>query len=193
LCDVATPAEQCPAGTDLSGVWFNNVTDTAAVCDIADGGNPATNLQAQCIKCADLAATAQGALQQTSEALIGTNTTNVFTVCNVTDNEDPRPAFADLVEDIPPGQFGPVNASFDECLDNAGINPGNGTSTIVTPIQTQSTMLQEKSFTTNVKPESGISTFSPPSIPSVQSQGTGDLTAMEKITKLKQQWLDNLS
>ena len=97
--------------------------------------------------------------------MIGNTTANVFTACDVEDNEDPRDAFDDLLDAFLLSQplEEPVNFAFDRCLDNAEVNPGNGTSTI----QGQSIALQEKSFTTNVVPEAGISTFSSPS-----AQGT---------------------
>jgi hypothetical protein len=41
-----------------------------------------------------------------------------------------------------------IAANFDRCLDNAGVNPGNGT---ITTMQ-----LQENSLTTNVQPQGGI-------------------------------------
>jgi hypothetical protein len=54
-------------------------------------------------------------------------------------------------------------------------------------LQVGASSLQEKSFTTNVMPEAGIPTSSSPS---AQSQETGDLSALDKITKLKQQWME---
>jgi hypothetical protein len=188
LCNAATPAEQCPSGTDLAGVFFNSTLPGAeAVCNQADG---VTQFETQCLKCADLAAlnAAQGGFnraQESADQLIGNLTDNVFTICAADNIPDATAAFNATItgaqEDEP-------EDSFAECLNNAAAVSGNGAQ-----LQSQMNSLQENSYTTNVRPESGISTFSPPSIPSVQSQGTGDLTAMEKITKLKQQWLDLLS
>ncbi|MFB5600672.1 MAG: hypothetical protein ACE5SW_10650 [Nitrososphaeraceae archaeon] len=37
LCDAATPAEQCPEGTDLEGVWVVDA-DAEGACDVEAGG-----------------------------------------------------------------------------------------------------------------------------------------------------------
>jgi hypothetical protein len=120
-----------------------------------------TNLEAQCLKCADLAALVSGGnnigqVQGAANLLIGNTTgganrVNIFTVC---DDADPRPAFNALGEPLA------VETTFDRCLDNAGINPGNGTLTTMMQAQPSSLQaLQENSLTTNVKPEAEISSF----------------------------------
>jgi hypothetical protein len=50
--------------------------------------------------------------------------------------------------------------------------------------QSLASSLQKNTLTTNVIPEGGIPTFS-----SHSSQGTEDLSALEKTTKLKEQWM----
>jgi hypothetical protein len=117
---------------------------------------------------------------------------NVFTVCNAEGDQDDE--LRDLLEEeflpepeqeIPPDVVNEVVEDFEECLFSAALNPGTGDS----ELQAQALSLQEDSLTTNVKPEAGISTFSAPTI----AQGTEeDLSALEKTTKLKQQWLDLL-
>ena len=74
---------------------------------------------------------------------------------------------------------------------------GNGS--IKSMLQAQASLLHENSLTTNAKPEAGISAFSektfpsPFSPPSISATGdSSELTATEKITKLKQQWLELL-
>jgi YVTN family beta-propeller protein len=75
-------------------------------------------------------------------------------------------------------------APFDEGTDSNG--------SLGSIIPAQASLLQENSLTTNAKPEAEIHTFSekmsPPSVPA-----TGDSSAaLEKIDKLKKQWLDLL-
>jgi hypothetical protein len=200
LCFAATPAVQCPSTTDLRGIWVNP-SETAS-CNISPADiTIEENPQAQCLKCADLAIHFSGnnAEQPIADALIGSTTTNLFTVCQAT---NPRPGFNLLIPGGCPGAGGActpaidtdVEAAFDECLDNAAVMPGTepraGDPVVA---------LQENSLTTNVKPEAEISTFSekmsPPSFfPPTIAQGTDKSSsdALEKMTKLKQQWLDLL-
>jgi hypothetical protein len=138
----------------LAGVFVNRTTTD---CDF--DVSITTNLQAQCLKCADLAALVSGGnnigqVQTAANLLIGNatggvNRVNVFTVC---DDADPRPAFNALGEPLA------VETTFDRCLDNAGINPGNGTSTATMLALPSSSLqaLQENSLTTNVQPEAEI-------------------------------------
>jgi len=129
--------------------------------------NLTRSLQAQCLKCADLtgliAVPASGGASptpsQVANALIGNTTSNVFTIC---DDANPRPAFAaQLNPFVTAGARATVNANFDRCLDNAGINPGNRTTTTMLALPSSSSLqaLQENSLTTNVNPESEISSF----------------------------------
>ena len=136
LCEAPNNNNICDEGTNLEGVFVNN---TATDCELSI----ATNAEAQCIKCADLAATAQGALQQTAEALIGTPTENIFTVC---DDTDPRENFTALIDGVAQAQQ--VNASFNECIGNAAASPG-----AFSLVQAQESSLQENSLTTNVQPQ----------------------------------------
>ena len=120
--------------------------------------NITNNLEAQCLKCADLSGLirvpasggASPTPSQVANALIGNSTNNVFTVC---DDANPRAAFAgQLAPSVTAAARAGVVADFDRCLDNAGVNPGNGTSTILAlPSSLQA--LQENSLITNVKPE----------------------------------------
>src|SRR6187200_2979589 len=151
LCEAPTSPSICPTGTDLAGVFVNRTT-TDCTFDVSI----TTNLEAQCIKCADLAGTATGGGTgtQVANALIGNSTNNVFTAC---DDADPRPAFNDLIPGGAPGTT-PITTetNFDRCLDNAGISPGNGTTTTTTMQALPSSSLQalqENSLTTNVQPE----------------------------------------
>ena len=211
LCDAPNDANICPDETDLGGVYVNN---TATDCDL---DIPlAEDLEIQCIKCADLAAGSSGGGQQPENALIGNTTLNVFSVC---DDPDPRPGFANITLGFPQGQRVPAQQAFDLCLDNAGVNPGNGTSTsqalissfqtfqessLTTNVKTEaerpifSVKTQENSLTTNVKTEAEIPTFSvktspPPFSPPSIAQGIEDSSStLAKIDKLKKQWLDLL-
>jgi len=182
LCSVATPAVQCEEGSTLQGVWVH--PDDTETCDLVIPPPPTpplvTNLQAQCLKCADLAVFAAtpanvNNLATAAAELRGSTTSNIFTVC---DDTNPRTGFNALITNAA------VETAFDTCLDNAGVNPGNGTSTLAA-LQPQSLSLQEMSFTTNALPEAGISTFSSP-----PARGTEDLSALDKIAKLKEQWME---
>jgi hypothetical protein len=123
--------------------------------------NVTTDLQAQCIKCADLAglaSTTGNTPSQVANALIGNTTSNVFTVC---DDANPRANFTAQLNPLvtSAAQRTVVINNFDRCLDNAGVNPGNGTITgfQVSPSSLQA--LQENSLTTNVQPQGGISSL----------------------------------
>jgi Collagen triple helix repeat (20 copies) len=154
--------EQCPAGTVQEGHFVvgdgslltNQVTDPdsgtfdsllAGICNLRD--DQTTSGEIQCLKCADLAAFFGGnnaGQQQTFvNLLIGTTTSNIFTICQA---EDPRPGFNALSTNTA------AETAFDNCLDNAAVNPG---------IQalTASSLLQENSLTTNVKSEADIPSF----------------------------------
>ncbi len=184
LCRAATPAVQCPApipgvpgsGSDLAGVWV----DPADIqqCNISPADiTLERNPQAQCLKCADLAVHFSGnnAEEPIANALIGTTTSNLFTVCQAT---DPRPGFNTLIPmgctgacpTTPPPAPTPVESAFSRCLTNAGNLPGTeprtGDTVTVPP---PSIALQENSLTTNIEPQSEIpmetqseiTTFSP--------------------------------
>ena len=145
LCEAPTSPSICPTGTDLAGVFVNRTTTD---CDF--DVSITTNLEAQCLKCGDLAVFAAtpnlAAIQTAAGQLRGSTTANIFTVC---DDADPRTGFNALVTSTA------VEGAFDTCLDNAGINPGNGTTTMqALPSSMQA--LQENSLTTNVKPEAEI-------------------------------------
>lgn len=155
------------------------------MCNIGTEEPPVNNTKTQCLKCIDLALLAPppGQIRPLLEALIGndtdTATTGIFDICAA---DDPRPAFNATVEAAltNPNAEEDVIEVFNTCVENA---PG---STLSTSVFSSLAALQENSLTTNVRPESGISTFS---APSTIGQGTGDLIALEKIDKLKQQWL----
>ncbi|MGH9980796.1 MAG: collagen-like triple helix repeat-containing protein, partial [Nitrososphaeraceae archaeon] len=127
--------------------------------------NITTNLEAQCIKCADLSGLirvpasggASPTPSQVANALIGNSTHNVFTVC---DDPNPRTAFAgQLAPSVTAAARAGVVADFDRCLDNAGVNPGNGTSATIQAMPSSLQALQENSLTTNVQPEAQIPSF----------------------------------
>ena len=137
----------------MAGVFVNRTTTD---CDF--DVSITTNLEAQCLKCADLAVlrsagnNLQNDVQPAADRLIGNTTgginrVNIFTVC---DDANPRPAFNVLGVPIA------VETTFDRCLDNAGINPGNGTISMMQALPSSVQALQENSLTTNVKPEAEI-------------------------------------
>jgi hypothetical protein len=113
-----------------------------------------TNLEAQCLKCGDLSVFAAtpnlAAVQGAAGQLRGSTTANIFTVC---DDPNPRTGFNALITSTA------VEEAFDTCLDNAGVNPGNGTITTMQVQPSSLQALQENSLTTNVKPETEISSF----------------------------------
>jgi hypothetical protein len=173
----------CPATSDLPGVL---VQDAATDCDI-DGGDGVSELQVQCLKCADLATVdaPQGGFnraQETANDLIGTETNNVFDVCEETTIEDATAAFNALVtgaqEDEP-------EEAFEDCLINAGFPEGNGLQ--AAQPASQESALQETSPTTNVEPQPEIPTTTESS-----AQQTGDLTAQQKSDQLMAQWIENI-
>jgi hypothetical protein len=152
LCEAPTNPNICPTGTDLAGVFVNRTTTD---CDF--DVEIATNIGAQCLKCADLAALSNGnnlnAVQAQALLLIGNatggaNRLNVFTVCD--DEGNIRDEFNALGEPLA------VETTFDRCLDNAGINPGNGTVTTMGLLPSSVQALQENSLTTNVQPQAAI-------------------------------------
>jgi hypothetical protein len=206
LCAAPDDDNLCTTG-ELAGVYVNDPTTD---CDIPE--EPlVTNFEAQCLKCADLAALqanevisptgmnpfpvppGQNAQLQASVDLIGDNAAdaNVFTICN-----DPLTASAEFNSTItiPTAAGGAmqenrIEAAFELCTNNAP-EPTED-------VQVEPSSLQENSLTTNVKSEDEIPTFSnqtslplfsPPSI----ALGEGDSSASDKIEKLKQQWLDLL-
>jgi hypothetical protein len=153
LCEAPTSPSICPANTDLAGVFVNRTTTD---CDF--DVSITTNLESQCLKCADLsglAGTTGQTPSQVANALIGNATSNVFTVC---DDANPR---ANFTAQLNPGvtsatQRTVVIGNFDRCLDNAGINPGNGTVTTMGLLPSSVQALQENSLTTNVQPQAAI-------------------------------------
>jgi hypothetical protein len=163
----------------LAGVFVNRTTTD---CDF--DADITTDLEAQCLKCADLAAITSPSPGMSStgpasvgNALIGNTTSNVFTVC---DDANPRANFTAQLNPLVPGSIRPaVIATFDRCLDNAGVNPGNGTSTngmLGLPSSVQA--LQENSLTTNVNPEAEI--------PSLNTESpNSDLNALLEHPNLK--------
>jgi len=181
LCEAPNNDNICPLNTDLEGAF---VDDPATDCDVEVDVSIATNPQAQCIKCADLsvyqALNTVGAgpgqsfpQREASTDLIGTvGGENVFTICEDADTVDPTIAFNATLDITNDAQEALIETAFNNCVDRA-------------PEETQSLSLQEMSFTTNVLPEAGISTFSSP-----PARDTEDLSALEKITKLKQQWME---
>jgi hypothetical protein len=150
LCNLSVPeVELCPADTDLPGVFVNN---TETDCNLSNiDANITTDTEAQCLKCADLAALFAGGGTAIANALKGSNTTNIFTVC---DDANPRTSFATLISGLSQSIRGQMNGFFDSCLDNAGVNPGNSTS-----IQTEGFSLQENSLTTNIQSQPEIPSF----------------------------------
>jgi hypothetical protein len=153
LCEAPTSPSICPTGTDLAGVFVNRTTTD---CDF--DVSITTNLESQCLKCADLsglAGTTGQTPSQVANALIGNATSNVFTVC---DDAQPRANFtAQLNPGVTnAGQKTIVINNFDRCLDNAGINPGNGTVTTMGLLPSSVQALQENSLTTNVQPQAEI-------------------------------------
>ena len=142
LCEAPNDDNICPALTDLEGVYVEDPTTDCNLspADISIGTNP----QVQCLKCADLAAffggNNAGQQQGFANLLIGSTTTNIFTICQAA---NPRPGFNALSTNTA------AETAFDNCLDNAAVNPG-------TQASTASALLQENSLTTNVKPEAEI-------------------------------------
>ena len=104
-CDIFA---ECGAGTPLGqalGLMRGETVEVADVklCKLTIPANPATNLQAQCIKCGDLAIAAAAGMEQrleTSAAIRigGPFASNIFSVCNTA---DPKTAFSALVNAEP--------------------------------------------------------------------------------------------
>ena len=131
----------CPPGSTLEGHLVEAGSELTEVCN----GDTPSNGEGTCLKCADLAIlqAGNGPQVEASDALIGTPTDNIFTVCEA---DDPRDGFEDLLAagSVPDPQEIDMNAGFDECLDNAE------------PEQTQIASLQDSSLTTTVQTESAI-------------------------------------
>jgi hypothetical protein len=175
LCDAATPAEQCPSGTTLEGVWVNSTA--LATCNL-DIDNPVNNTQTQCLKFIDLAllAAPPGPIRSLVSALIGNdtnaNTTGIFDICAA---DDPRPAFNTTVSEVlsPPSEENVIEV-FNECVENA---PGSVLSSLSAFSSLAS--LQDNSITTTVQ--------SAPEIPSLNTEPT-DLSQEQ----MQQQQIDNI-
>jgi hypothetical protein len=181
LCEAPTGPNICGELTDLAGVFVNN---TATDCDL-----PASDaFFGECLKCADLAIFQGGNAPQVdaSSDLIGNATNNVFTVCR---SDDVRTAFNETITLSNANQENDIQRAFDRCIDNVEAANGNGFQAAV--FQAKSSSLQENSLTTNVKTEAEIPFSEKMSPPSVPATG-GSSSAIEKMTKLKQQWLDLL-
>ena len=176
-CDIFA---ECGAGTPLGqalGLMRDEIVEVADVklCKLTIPANPATNLQAQCIKCGDLAIAAAAGMEQrleTSAAIRigGPFASNIFSVCNTA---DPKTAFSALVNAEPALENADLlTIFFDQCRDSAATDPGIGTSTLASPLQVQSNALQENSLTTNATPQAEIPTSltSSPSQQQMQQQ-----------------------
>jgi hypothetical protein len=165
LCEAPTSPSICPAGTDLAGVFVNRTTTD---CDF--DVSITTNLEAQCLKCADLAALQASttvpnvnnpAQQQAAQDLVGNSTNNVFTVCNNTATAQTE--FNATISITPQQQGGAaqenqIQSTFRTCVNNGALQ----TSTLqvqTTPLQTQTSSLQENSLTTNVQSQAEIPSF----------------------------------
>jgi hypothetical protein len=184
LCNAATPAVQCPVGTDLAGIWVHPTATASCNVSPADISLP-TNPQSQCLKCADLAVFASQnypAAQLTASQLRGetTATTNVFTVCN---DPSPATAFNTLIPGgAPPG--GSANAieiAFGNCLVDAAANPGAST------LQGQALSLQKNSFTTDIQAQNEV-----PATTDIQAQNEVPATTDIQAQELQQQILQQL-
>jgi hypothetical protein len=162
LCNLSVPeVELCPADTDLAGVFVN---DTDTDCELAIS----ENAEAQCLKCADLAALqgvalalnnpGQDAQVQASIDLVGNRTNNVFTICNDTTTAS---AEFNATVNLPgpqSGSEGRIQGAFALCVNNGAAQ----TSTFqiqTTPLQAQAAALQENSLTTNIQSQSEIPSF----------------------------------
>ena len=177
LCFAATPAEQCPSGTTLEGVFINSTFGLAA-CDLnvcptgtdLEGvlvNNTATDCDADfpeefvpdCLKCADLAlvnAGGQAQQEDVSIAFIGNTTVNIFTVCD--DTTTAVDEFNDIIDEqlaannINAGQATELKNQFATCLTNAAALDSEA----LEAAQAQISSLQQNSLTTNVKHEAEI-------------------------------------
>ena len=177
MCFAATPAEQCPSGTTLEGVFVNSTFGLLAACNLnvcptgtdLEGvlvNNTATDcdlafeeFMPECLKCADLAlvnAGGQSQQEDVSIAFIGNTTVNIFTVCD--DPTAARGEFNAIIDEqladnnINAPQAAALKFQFDSCLTNADAANAEG----IAAAQAHISSLQENSLTTNVKAESGI-------------------------------------
>ena len=163
LCNLSVPeVELCPADTDLAGVFVND-TDTDCELALTD------NAEAQCLKCADLAALqgvalalnspGQDAQVQASIDLVGNSTNNVFTICNDTTTAS---AEFNATVNLPgpqSGSEGRIQGAFANCLNN-GAAQISTFQVQTTPLQTQAAAaLQENSLTTNIQSQAEIPSF----------------------------------
>jgi hypothetical protein len=163
LCQAPTSPNICPPNTDLAGVFVNRTTTD---CNVPI----TTNREAQCLKCADLAAlqasttaptTANPAQQQAAQDLIGNSTNNVFTVCNNTATAQSE--FNATITITPQnmggsGQENQIQSSFRTCVTN-GAQQTSTFQVQTTPLQAQTAALQENSLTTNIQSEAEIPSF----------------------------------
>jgi len=163
LCEAPNTANICPDTTDLAGVYVNS---TATDCDISIATNP----QAQCIKCADLAAlgasdivpTGNDAELQASRELIGANAdaANVFSICdNITTATTEFNNVISITGNNPMGsgtaQENLIQNAFALCINNVQAQ-GLQAQTLS---QTQASSLQENSLTTNIRSQAEIPSF----------------------------------
>jgi hypothetical protein len=163
LCQAPTSPNICPPNTDLAGVFVNRTTTD---CNVPI----TTNREAQCLKCADLAAlqasttaptAANPAQQQAAQDLIGNSTNNVFTVCNNTATAQSE--FNATITITPQnmggsGQENQIQSSFRTCVTN-GAQQTSTFQVQTTPLQAQTAALQENSLTTNIQSEAEIPSF----------------------------------
>jgi hypothetical protein len=177
LCDAATPAEQCPSGTALEGVWVNP-TDLAT-CDLDIDIPIVNNTQSQCLKCVDLAllAASPGPIRSLISVLVLNETmpgtSGIFDICGA---DDPRPAFnATVTETLTsPPQEEDVIETFNECVENA---PGSDLSSLSALSSLAS--WQDSSITTTVQ-----------SAPEIQSLNTEPTDISQQ--QMQQQQIDNM-
>jgi DNA primase len=147
----------------LAGVFVNRTTTD---CNVPI----TTNREAQCLKCADLAAlqasttvptAANPAQQQAAQDLIGNLTNNVFTVCNNTATAQSE--FNATITITPQSQGGAaqenqIQSSFRTCVTN-GASQTSTFQVQTTPLQAQTAALQENSLTTNIQSQAEIPSF----------------------------------
>jgi hypothetical protein len=165
LCQAPTSPNICPPNTDLAGVFVNR---TSTDCNVPI----TTNREAQCLKCADLAAlqasltqpnTANPAQQQAAQDLIGNSTNNVFTVCNNTATAQSE--FNATITITPQSMGGAaqenqIQSSFRTCVTNGAAQTSTSTFQVqTTPLQAQTAALQENSLTTNIQSQAEIPSF----------------------------------
>jgi hypothetical protein len=162
LCEAPTSPNICGETTDLPGVFVNN---TATECEFSISANT----EAQCLKCADLAAlrasttapSGQPAQFQAAVDLIGDGSTdaNAFTICNNTATASAEfNATIDIAGMGGAGQENQIEAAFELCMNNAAAQTSTLQAQTIS-LQAQASSLQENSLTTNVKPEAEIPSF----------------------------------